>query len=62
MAEFCRQCFIECLCSSRYEIEHIVMSEENCFCEGCGCYVPVVDYIENEERLNDTRTAQSLRR
>lgn len=49
MAEFCRDCFIEFLCPSRYEIEHIVMTEEDCFCEGCNRYVSVVDYIDDSE-------------
>lgn len=49
MAEFCRKCFIESFYPSKYEIDHIVMSEECDLCEGCGRYVPVVVYIDDSE-------------
>jgi hypothetical protein len=46
MAEFCRKCFIETFYPNAYEREHIVMSEDNDFCEGCMDHVPYVDYID----------------
>lgn len=52
MAEFCRECFVEKLLPPQEEIDHIVMSEENSFCEGCGAYGEVVyavsTHIEKE--------------
>lgn len=49
MAELCRKCFIETWHPNAYDIEHIVMSEENEFCEGCLDCVPYVDYIDTSE-------------
>lgn len=46
MAELCRKCFIETWLPNAYDIEHIVMSEDNDFCEGCMDCVPYVDYID----------------
>ena len=51
MAELCRKCFIETWHPNAYDIEHIVMSEENDFCEGCLDCVPYVDYIDTCDML-----------
>ena len=52
MAEFCRKCFIENLCPSQYEIDHIVMNKDNDICEGCMNYGPYVDHIGTDEEVN----------
>lgn len=49
MAELCRKCFIETWYPNAYDIEHIVMSEDNEFCEGCVDCVPYVDHIDCSE-------------
>ena len=49
MAELCRKCFIETWHPNAYDIEHIVMSDENDFCEGCMDCVPYVDYIDTSD-------------
>ena len=46
MAELCRKCFIETWHPNAYDIEHLVMSEENDFCEGCMDCVPYVSRID----------------
>lgn len=46
MAEFCKTCFVSSLQPSQDEIDHIVMSEEEELCEGCGKVLPVVDYVD----------------
>lgn len=51
MAELCKECFIKTWNPCAYDLEHIVMSENNDFCEGCMDCVPDVDAGElyNEE-------------
>ena len=49
MAELCRKCFIETWHPNAYDIEHIVMSEDNDFCEGCMDCVPYVNYIDSSD-------------
>lgn len=51
MAELCRKCFIETWHPNAYDIEHIVMSEDNDYCEGCMDCVPYVDYIDEGDIL-----------
>lgn len=46
MAELCIKCFIETWHPNAYDIDHIVMSNDNDFCEGCMDCVPYVDYID----------------
>lgn len=46
MAELCRKCFIETWFPNAYDIEHIVMSDDNDFCEGCMDCIPYVDHID----------------
>lgn len=46
MAELCRKCFIEIWRPSKYDIDHIVMSENNDTCECCMGWGPYVDYID----------------
>lgn len=47
MAELCKDCFIEIWRPNAYEREHIVMSEDNDFCESCMDCVPYVDRIDH---------------
>ena len=61
MAELCRKCFIETWRPNAYDIEHIVMSEENDLCEGCVDCVPYVDHIDASD-LRRTPTADDFRR
>ena len=51
MAELCRKCFIETWHPNAYDIEHIVMSEDNDFCEGCMDCVPYVDHIDDGDKI-----------
>lgn len=51
MAEFCRDCFIKFLCPTPPDIDRIVMTDDDDFCEGCGEYKPVVEYIMPEEPI-----------
>lgn len=59
MAELCRKCFIETWHPNAYDIDHIVMSDDNDFCEGCMDCVPYVDYIDTSE-LRRVRTANDF--
>lgn len=62
MAEFCRECFIHHLAPSKYDIDHIVMSEDEDVCEGCmkwGKYVDHIDYSERKEN-EDTKDPESI--
>ena len=52
MAELCRKCFIELWHPSQYDIDHIVMSKDNEFCEGCMDCGPYVDHIGTDEEVN----------
>lgn len=45
MAELCRECFIKTWRPNQHDIDHIVMSEDNYFCEGCMNWGPYVEYI-----------------
>lgn len=56
MAELCLKCFIETWRHNAYDQAHIVMSEENEFCEGCLDCVPYVDHID----LSDLRHTPTL--
>lgn len=49
MAELCRKCFIETWHPNAYDRHHILMSEENEFCEGCMDCVPYVSSIDPSE-------------
>lgn len=49
MAELCRKCFIEIWRPPQYDIDHIVMSEDEDWCEGCDKYGKYVDHIYHEE-------------
>ena len=49
MAEFCKKCFLEFMFPNAYDRHHIVMSEDNEFCEGCMDCVPYVDYIDSSD-------------
>lgn len=51
MAEFCRECFIKVFRHTQDEIDHIVMSDDIDFCEGCAEWKPYVLYIEDETEL-----------
>ena len=50
MAEFCKECFIKHLKPTKEEEEHIILSEEVDFCEGCGNYDYVVEGIDLNAR------------
>lgn len=55
MAELCLKCFLETCNPSAYDRAHIVMSNDNEFCEGCMNCVPYVDYIDPSDlRLTPT--------
>jgi len=45
MAELCLKCFLETFRPNAYDRAHIVMSDDNEFCEGCLDCVPYVDHI-----------------
>ena len=51
MAELCRKCFIETWAPSKYDVEHIVMSDDWDICEGCGNIGPYVDHIGSDEEV-----------
>ena len=53
MAELCRECFIKIWRPSQYDIDHIVMSEDNDMCERCMNLGPYVEYIETDEEVNN---------
>lgn len=46
MAELCLKCFIETWHPNAYDRSHIIMSNDNEFCEGCWDCVPYVDHID----------------
>lgn len=45
MAELCRECFIRVWHPSQEDIDNIVMSDDNEFCEGCMKCGPYVHHI-----------------
>jgi len=51
MAELCKKCFIDFFHPSQYDIDHIVMSKDNDFCEGCMNCGPYVDHIGTDEEV-----------
>ena len=61
MAELCRECFIKAWHPNAYDIEHIVMSDDNDFCEGCLNCGPYVDHI-NICDIYETPTAEDYRK
>ena len=61
MAELCRECFIKIWHPNAYDIEHIVMSEDNDFCEGCMDCGPYVDHIDCRD-MRQIYTAEDYRR
>lgn len=50
MAELCIKCFIETWHPNAYDRAHIVMSDDNEFCEGCFDCVPYVDHIDPSDK------------
>lgn len=60
MAELCRECFIDTWRPNAYDIEHIVMSKDNDFCDGCLDCVPYVDHIDTS-KLRRVRTVDDFR-
>lgn len=54
MAELCQKCFIETWHPDQYDIDRIVMSEDNAVCEGCMSYGPYVDHIRGEFNDKDS--------
>ena len=55
MSELCKQCFIETWHPNAYDIEHIVMSEDNEFCEGCMNCGPYVERIDGSDMVRTPR-------
>ncbi len=51
MAELCRQCFVEIWHPSQYDIDHIIMSEDNDMCESCMNWGPYVDNIGTDDEV-----------
>lgn len=49
MAELCLKCFLETWHPNAYDRTHIVMSDDNEFCEGCMDCVPYVDHIDQSD-------------
>ena len=49
MAEFCRECFIKYLGPTQDEINRIIMSDDDDFCESCMNWRPYVLYIGDKE-------------
>lgn len=60
MAEFCRKCFIDTWKPNKYDIDHIIMSEDWDICEGCGNIGPYVDHIGLDEELYSKKYKQML--
>lgn len=46
MSELCLKCFLETWHPNAYDRTHVVMSDDNEFCEGCWDCVPYVDHID----------------
>lgn len=57
MAELCKKCFIEFFHPSQYDIDHIVMSKDNDFCESCMNCGPYVDHIGTDEEVTKNEQA-----
>ena len=55
MAEFCKECFKRCIEPGALD-EHIVVSNDEDFCEGCGEFKQVVIEYNPEEVNNEERT------
>ena len=49
MAEFCKECFIKLLCPTENEIQQIVLSEDDDYCEDCNQFKPVVKYLTDNK-------------
>ena len=49
MAELCLKCFLETWNPNAYDRAHIVMSNDNEFCEGCMDCAPYVDHIDQSD-------------
>ena len=60
MAELCKKCFIETWHPSQYDIDHIVMSEDNCFCEGCMSWGQYVDRISTDSNVKHDLDLDSI--
>lgn len=50
MAEFCLNCFLDICKPNAYDRTHIVISNDNEFCEGCMDCVPYVDHIDSSDK------------
>lgn len=50
MAELCLDCFLDTWKPNAYDRAHIVMSNDNEFCEGCMDCVPYVDHIDSSDK------------
>lgn len=61
MAELCKKCFIKTWHPNAYDKAHIVMSEDNEFCEGCMDCVPYVDHIDPSDLLYTSTLADFIR-
>lgn len=61
ISELCRKCFIETWAPSKYDVEHIVMSDDWDICEGCGNIGPYVDHIGSDEEVYSKVYKQMLK-
>ena len=51
MAELCFECFLDTWNPDAYDRAHIIMSNDNEFCEGCMDCVPYVEAIDQSEKI-----------
>ena len=52
MAELCFECFLDTWNPDAYDRAHIIMSNDNEFCEGCMDCVPYVEAIDQSEKFS----------
>lgn len=61
MAELCLKCFLEIWRPNAYDRAHVVMSNDNEFCEGCNTVGEYVDYIDPADFISVKAASMSLR-
>lgn len=51
MSELCLQCFLDTWKPNAYDREHIIMSRDNEFCEGCMDCIPYVECVDISDKI-----------